>query len=325
VSNSVRSNDWIKFEYHNIADAGNNLTIASQETKLNTYTITASAGSNGTITPSGAVLVNSGSAPTFIITPNYGYHILDIKVDGGSVGTASPYTFNNVTANHTISATFEATVISGGYITTGFTSGSIWSQQNWSGGSGQSNFVDSAKYYEDDGNVSSNGIPSGLRLVKLGNNYLSSGSLTSSTFDTGTALTSFTTLTWQPTSQDPATSIKFQIAVNNDNLMWNYLGPDGTDQSYYTVPGTTINNANSNQYIRYKVFLSTTDSSKTPVLTSININYVSGCFTPGQVMFPGLSQDSGYQVTISIAGYQTQTISNINVAGNNVLQVLLSH
>jgi len=61
------------------------------------------------------------------------------------------------------------------------------------------------------------------------------------------------------------------------------------------------------------------------VLTSVNINYVSGCFAPGQVMFPGLQFGRSYQVTVSLNGYQTQTISNITIDGYNVLQVLLSH
>ncbi len=214
--------------------------------------------------------------------------------------------------------------LSNGYNNTGFTGGSIWSQQSWAGGSGQADFVDPAKYYEDDGNVGVNEIPSGLRLAKLGNFYAASGSLTSSAFDTGTNSTFYTTLTWQPTSQDPSTSIKFQIAANNDNLTWNYLGPDATNQTYYTVSGTTINNANNNRYIRYKIFLSTEDPSLTPVLTSANINYVSGCFAPGQAMFAGLGAGADYQATITMAGYQAQTISDITVDGYNVLQVLLS-
>jgi len=75
--------------------------------EVNTFTITASAGPGGTITPSGDVVVNYGSDQTFIITPNTGYHIKDVKVDGLSVGTVSTYTFNNVTAEHTIEAIFE--------------------------------------------------------------------------------------------------------------------------------------------------------------------------------------------------------------------------
>ena len=70
------------------------------------YTITATAGTNGSITPSGEVTVNKGESATFTITPNNGYHIEDVLVDGVSVGAVSTYTFSNVTANHTITATF---------------------------------------------------------------------------------------------------------------------------------------------------------------------------------------------------------------------------
>jgi hypothetical protein len=72
------------------------------------YTITASAGANGSITPSGAVPVLSGANQTFTIAANSGYTNAGVTVDGTSVGTVSSYTFNNVTANHTISASFGA-------------------------------------------------------------------------------------------------------------------------------------------------------------------------------------------------------------------------
>ena len=70
------------------------------------YTITASAGANGSISPSGNVTVNQGQSKTFTITPNTGYHVNVVTVDGSSVGAVTSYTFNNVTANHTINATF---------------------------------------------------------------------------------------------------------------------------------------------------------------------------------------------------------------------------
>ena len=71
------------------------------------YTITATAGANGSITPSGEVTVNKGESATFTITPNNGYHIEDVLVDGASVGAVRSYTFTDVQANHTIIATFE--------------------------------------------------------------------------------------------------------------------------------------------------------------------------------------------------------------------------
>ena len=71
-----------------------------------TYIITASAGSHGSISPSGSVTVNQGSDKLFTITPNTGYSIADVLVDGSSVGAVTSYTFTNVTEDHTISATF---------------------------------------------------------------------------------------------------------------------------------------------------------------------------------------------------------------------------
>jgi len=72
----------------------------------NTYTIIASASSHGSINPSGEITVNQGSNKSFNITPDTGYSIDDVLVDGSSVGAVSSYTFTNVTENHTISATF---------------------------------------------------------------------------------------------------------------------------------------------------------------------------------------------------------------------------
>ena len=74
-----------------------------------TYTLTASAGSNGTISPSGAVSVNYGGSQTFTFTPATGYQVSSVVVDGTAVTTASSYSFSNVTANHTISVTFSPT------------------------------------------------------------------------------------------------------------------------------------------------------------------------------------------------------------------------
>jgi hypothetical protein len=73
------------------------------------YTITASAGANGTITPTATI--PSGSSRTFSVTPNTGYYVVSVVVDGTTVASNVPsggynYAFSNVTGNHTISATF---------------------------------------------------------------------------------------------------------------------------------------------------------------------------------------------------------------------------
>jgi len=70
------------------------------------YTISATAGSGGSISPSGGVSVPNGADQAFTITPNSGYHIVDVIVDGSSVGAVQSYTFYAVTSNRTIAATF---------------------------------------------------------------------------------------------------------------------------------------------------------------------------------------------------------------------------
>ena len=74
-----------------------------------TFTITASAGQGGTITPSGVVQVSSGADQSFIMTPDPGYHVADVLVDSASVGGVTGFTFHNVDGNHTIAARFELT------------------------------------------------------------------------------------------------------------------------------------------------------------------------------------------------------------------------
>ena len=68
--------------------------------------ITATADEHGKIAPTGDVAVPKGESKTFTITPDSGYHIKDVLVDGKSVGAVGTYTFENVVDNHTIHATF---------------------------------------------------------------------------------------------------------------------------------------------------------------------------------------------------------------------------
>lgn len=72
------------------------------------HTITAAAGQGGSIAPSGAVQINDGKSKTFTITPDEGYFLSDVKVDGESIGPKTSYTFTNVKADHAITAEFTA-------------------------------------------------------------------------------------------------------------------------------------------------------------------------------------------------------------------------
>lgn len=70
------------------------------------HTIKATAGANGSISPSGWTSVREGWDQTFTITPDKGYAVAKVLVDGKSVGTVTSYTFKNVTKDHTIEAVF---------------------------------------------------------------------------------------------------------------------------------------------------------------------------------------------------------------------------
>ena len=74
------------------------------------YTITASAGEGGSISPSGSVGVAAGGSQSFAFAPADGYEVADVLVDGASVGAVTSYAFTNVTKGHTISVSFKKTV-----------------------------------------------------------------------------------------------------------------------------------------------------------------------------------------------------------------------
>ena len=78
-----------------------------EEVPVITYTIEASAGEGGSISPSGSITVVEGDNQSFSITAGSGFEIADVVVDGNSVGAVTAYTFNNVTADHTIHAAFK--------------------------------------------------------------------------------------------------------------------------------------------------------------------------------------------------------------------------
>ncbi|OIP24511.1 hypothetical protein AUK11_03090 [bacterium CG2_30_37_16] len=103
---------------NSFTDTINNITVTqvSHDTEtvtLNvqfglTHTVTATAGANGNISPSGAVEVGHNQDIMFKITPDSGYKTDDVLVDGLSEGKIASYTFSSVVAAHTISASFVA-------------------------------------------------------------------------------------------------------------------------------------------------------------------------------------------------------------------------
>lgn len=194
--------------------------------------------------------------------------------------------------------------------TTKITGNGYFRQNNWSGGGGQSDYGDFTKYFSIDGGISPSYDTGEIKLLKSGSNYLSSGELTSSVFDTGSA-SNFGVINWLPGDQSVETGsnpVRVQIATSNTNTAtttWSFSGPDGSNETYFSSPNETINAAqNGKRYLRYKIFLSTEDTLFTPVVSDFSITYSSGCEPPGQVLFQGLSSASK-TLTVSKDGYQT--------------------
>ena len=100
-SQTEASGEVMTISLENIT-SNHNLVVTSEPFK---YTITTSAGSNGSITPSATV--NYGSSKTINMSPNTGYEVNEVIVDGVNKGKITTYTFNNITDNHTISVTFK--------------------------------------------------------------------------------------------------------------------------------------------------------------------------------------------------------------------------
>ncbi|WP_338096814.1 PGF-pre-PGF domain-containing protein [Methanorbis rubei] len=119
-------------EYVSITQAGNTVTITGKQAgtavisassgsaaakatvivtdqTVTTHTITASAGTGGSINPNGEIPVVEGSSQGFTITPDTGYEITNVIVDGTSVDAVNYYKFDSVMESHTIAATFTAT------------------------------------------------------------------------------------------------------------------------------------------------------------------------------------------------------------------------
>jgi len=112
------------------------LSIVINAAAVTTHTITASAGSGGSISPSGSVSVNNGANQTFTITPNSGFAITNVTVNGSNIGAVSSHTFTNVTANHTIHATFHSTATGGNNQGGGTTTGGSDRDSDRNGGGG---------------------------------------------------------------------------------------------------------------------------------------------------------------------------------------------
>jgi prepilin-type N-terminal cleavage/methylation domain-containing protein len=221
-------------------------------------------------------------------------------------GTGLPLSDASVSLTSTSTSFSEELITSKGYFI----------QTDWSGGDGQADFIDETRFFTSDGNVDVGNFPGDIKLENLFGDYDPSGWIESSTFDSGASTTVYHNIAWRPTSAPPETgadSIKFQVAANNDNSTWNFIGPDGSGGSFYTLTDNTLHvSHNNNRYLRYRAYLSTASTSFTPTLSDISITFGSQCVPFGQVFFDGLSAGS-YTLTVSKVGYQ-EVVQDITIS-----------
>jgi len=170
----------------------------------------------------------------------------------------------------------------------------------------------SAGHYTDISDALDVTVPGVVSLEPAGGPYAtgSAETLTSETFDLGSSDAAVRRLDWNPASQPDDTTLRFQLAANNDNATWNFVGPDGASTSYFESPGEVDVGALTNaRYVRYKVFLETLDEAETPALEDVTLSFTSSCVLDGHAYFGGLSNGATYQADVSADGYQTASAS----------------
>ncbi|MBI3304773.1 hypothetical protein HYZ80_00395 [Candidatus Parcubacteria bacterium] len=212
-----------------------------------------------------------------------------------------------------------------------------FNQTDWSGGPGQDTYGNYTRYWADDGNVDTTGSAAGkIALKKIGGQYPASGTLISSTVDFGESVNPISIL-WNQSVQfiEGPPPQKFQIATNNDNATWNFLGPDGTANTFYTVGNTSLNAIhNGSRYLRYQVMLKAPPGgvaeggvgqvvAQAPQeIHDIAVTYAKGCATPGQAFFSDVPTET-YNLKIRKDGYQSLT-NQVTVQGATSVDVVLS-
>ncbi len=100
---------WYTQEYYDITSPSRWKTRIGSFT-FKTYEITASAGEGVIISPSGILSVSHGADLAFTITPDQGYHVADVLIDGVPIGPVTTYTFTDIAAGHSIEAVFAVTI-----------------------------------------------------------------------------------------------------------------------------------------------------------------------------------------------------------------------
>lgn len=197
------------------------------------YTITATAGANGSITPSGAVGVAAGGSQTFTISPSSGYVIDTLKVDGLEVTATTSYTFSEVNSNHTIEVNFKQESQTPGV--PDVTAPSITTQPGNATVKNTYQIIDGANSswtHDSDGNITirGNGDFSKFTGVKLDGNLIDKSNYT--------AKEGSTIITLKASYLNTLSA-----GTHTVEILWT----DGSASTTFTAKANTSDNSNNNQ------------------------------------------------------------------------------
>ena len=275
----------LKFSTSSATNASGTITLSNMEWDTYTLALTdASKNVAGTI-PFSPITINPSSTQSFqfVVQTSTNPSLL-VSVSDSATKAAVP--------NATITIAKAGTTLSL------VTDHATFSQANWTGN----------QFGSQDGGIDASHAGVITLLANASSSYATSTSdwLISKTFDVGGTSSTFNAISWSPTTQPIGTTLSFQVAANNDNATWNFVGPDGTQGTYFTVTSTLPASLAGNRYFRYEVFMSTGDPSVTPSLNTISFDFSANCVPPSQALFIGVPQGS-YSVTASAANYLQAT------------------
>lgn len=282
-----------KYSANLTSDAGGAKALSSVEWDTYTPSIATTYDIAGTIPMSPWTIAPTMNQDASILLVPHTSRSLLVKVK--DAGTGLP--LSNATVSLSGSSYDETSVTGLGYTR----------QTDWSGGSGQASLVDDSKYFSDDGSIE-NASPAGdVTLKRIGLNYITSGWLESSTFDIGAAV-DFNNVIFDANAivaQVGPQAVLLQVATSNSSTptAWDFTGPDGTIATYYTPTSTLLHSSLSGKrYVRYRLYLATTNQSYSPQVSEIIFTYTTSCGAPGQSFFSGMSAGT-YTLDISRSGY----------------------
>lgn len=300
------SPNLLKFSTTSATNASGTALFPNMEWDTYTFALTSSTYDLLGTTPLTPTTINPSSTASFdfVLAPHVSKSLL-VTVTDASTGAGVP--------NPTV------TVAQTGFSETQVAGESSWTDSNWSG----------AAYSSQSGGIDTESVPGTIQLLANASGTYTTSTvswLISNTIDLGTSTVNYVSLNVNPVNEPGSTgagSAEFQVAANNDDATWNFVGPDGTIATYYNASSTIIN-LNGDRYFRYEVFLSTQDPLTTPYVNDVTVGFSSPCVPQSQVLFSGLSSGS-YTLDVTAPNYIEATSSVTVSANTQSTQLPMTH